>query len=156
MNIFSKKMRLIVDVFPKLRTSKDVVRSMSIKSRFRGLFEKQHGKRAQILLKSEQQHLCHIYWSMVMQLKCKKSHMLVICKSWRLFVDTFTVDDKYFLLTKENLTQSIQMQLSQKQKTLSQFFSQFLKSNYNFENFQKKDDPHNWYISEITDSEKRG
>ena len=155
MNIFSKKMRLIVDVFPKLRTSKDVVRSMSIKSRFRGLFEKQHGKRAQILLKSEQQHLYHIYWSMVMQLKCKKS-MLVICKSWRLFVDTFTVDDKYFLLTKENLTQSIQMQLSQKQKTLSQFFSQFLKSNYNFENFQKKDDPHNWYISEITDSEKRG
>ena len=82
--------------------------------------------------------------------------MLVICKSWRLFVDTFTVDDKYFLLTKENLTQSIQMQLSQKQKTLSQFFSQFLKSNYNFENFQKKDGPHNWYISEITDSEKPG
>ena len=55
--------------------------------------------------------------------------MLVICKSLRLFVDTFTVDDKYFLLTKENLTQPIQMQLSQKQKTLSQFFSQFLKSN---------------------------
>ena len=54
-------MTLIVDVFPKLRTSKGVVRSMSIKSRFRGLFKKQHSKRAQILLKSEQQHLYHIY-----------------------------------------------------------------------------------------------
>ena len=131
-------MTLIVDVFPKLRTSKGVVRSMSIKSRFRGLFKKQHSKRAQILLKSEQQHFTIFIDLMGMQLKCKKSHMLVICKSLRLFVDTFTVDDKYFLLTKENLTQPIQMQLSQKQKTLSQFFSQFLKSNYNFENFQKK------------------
>ena len=34
------------------------------------------------------------------------------------------------------------MEVSQKQKTFSEFFSAFLKSNLNFEHFQKKDDPH--------------
>ena len=46
------------------------------------------------------------------------------------------------------------MQLSRKQKTLSDFFSAFLKSSWNFEHFLKKDDPHCWYIPEITDPEK--
>ena len=44
------------------------------------------------------------------------------------------------------------MQLSQKQKTLSQYFYKFLKSTLNFEHFEKKDDPHRCCISEITDS----
>ena len=34
------------------------------------------------------------------------------------------------------------MELSGKQKTLPQFFSSFLKSSFNLQNFQKKDDPH--------------
>ena len=38
----------MADVFEKLLTPKNVVRLMSKKSRFRGSFEKQHGKRAQI------------------------------------------------------------------------------------------------------------
>ena len=50
-------MTLIGDVFLKLRTPKNVVRSMSKKSRFRRPFEKQHGKLAQTLIKSERQHL---------------------------------------------------------------------------------------------------
>ena len=45
------------------------------------------------------------------------------------------------------------MQLSQKQITFSQFFAAFLKSIWNFERFEKKDDPHRFCISEITDSE---
>ena len=48
------------------------------------------------------------------------------------------------------------MQLSQKQKTFSQYVSAFLQSKLNFEHFLKKDDPHSWWISEIKDSEKRG
>ena len=40
------------------------------------------------------------------------------------------------------LTQPIQILLSQKQETFSQFFSAFLKSILNFENFGKKDDSH--------------
>ena len=52
--------------------------------------------------------------------------------------------------------QPIQMQVSRKQKTFSEFFSAFLKSSLNFEHFQKKDDSHSWGISKITDSEKHG
>ena len=48
------------------------------------------------------------------------------------------------------------MQLFQKQKNFSQYFYAVLKSKLNFEHFLKKDDPQTWYISEITDSEKRG
>ena len=80
--------------------------------------------------------------------------MLVLCKILRLFVNTLTADDKYSLLNTDNLTQSIQTLLSQKQKTFSQFFSSFLKSALNFEHFQKKDDPHSPCISEFTVSEK--
>ena len=46
------------------------------------------------------------------------------------------------------------MQLSQKQKTFSQYFCAFLKSSLNFAHFQKKDDSHSSGISEITDPEK--
>ena len=51
-----------------------------------------------------------------------KKSLLVICKIVGLFVNTL-VADEYSLLNIDNLTQPIQMQLSQKQKTLSKFFS---------------------------------
>ena len=68
--------------------------------------------------------------------------MLVLCKILRLFVNTLTADDKYSLLNKDNLTQRIQILLYQQDKTFSQFFCSFLKSTFNFEHLQKKDDPH--------------
>ena len=64
--------------------------------------------------------------------------MLVLFKISGLFLTTLTDDDKYCLLYRDNLTQTIQILLSQKQKTFSQFFSPFLKSTLNFELFQKK------------------
>ena len=65
-------------------------------------------------------------------------------------------DDKYSLLNRDNLTQPIRAQLSQKQKASDQFFLAFSISTLNFEHFQTKDDPHSWFFSEITHSEKRG
>ena len=79
----------------------------------------------------------------------------MIGKILGMLVNTDTADDKYSLLNRDNLMQPIHMQLSQKQKIFSKFFSQLLKSSLNFEHFQKKVDPHSWCISEITDSEKR-
>ena len=67
--------------------------------------------------------------------------LLVIHKIIRLFVNTFTVNDKHYLLNRDNLTQTIQIQLSQKQKTFFQFFLAFLKSILNFRDLPKKDDP---------------
>ena len=60
----------------------------------------------------------------------------------RLFLNTLTADDKHYLLNRDNLTQPIQMQLSQKQKTFSEFFFAFLKSTLNFKHLPNKDDPH--------------
>ena len=80
--------------------------------------------------------------------------MLVLCKFLSLLVKTLTDDEKYSLLYRENLTQPIQLLLSQKRKTFSQFFSSFLKSTLNFEYFQKKDDPLSRCSSQITVSEK--
>ena len=153
MHIFKKKMTLVAEVFPKLRTWKSLVRSRSKKPRFKGSFGKEHGKCAQTLLKFESKHLYHIYWSLWRQLTCKKS-LLVICKISRLFPNTLSPDGKYSLLNRDNLTQPIQMQLSRKQKTFSDFFAAFPKSSLNFEHFFQKDDHHCWCISEITEQQK--
>ena len=80
--------------------------------------------------------------------------MLVLCKILGLFVSTLTDDEKYSLLYRDNLTQPIQILLSQKQNTFSQLSSKILKSTLNFAHFQKKDDPHSRCISQITVSEK--
>ena len=53
-------MTLIADLFAKLRTPKNVVRYLSKKSRFKGPFDTQHGKRVRTLLRSEPQHRYHI------------------------------------------------------------------------------------------------
>ena len=63
--------------------------------------------------------------------------MLVLSKILRLFVNTLTADDKYSLLNRDNLTQAIQILLSQKQKNFSVFSSAFLKSTLNIAHFQK-------------------
>ena len=60
MKILKKEMTLIADLFLKLRTPENVVRYMSKKSRFKGPFEREHGKRVQTLLQSERQHRYHI------------------------------------------------------------------------------------------------
>ena len=53
-------MTLIADLFPKLRTPKNVLRYMSKKFRFKGPIDRQHGKRVETLLRSEPQHRYHI------------------------------------------------------------------------------------------------
>ena len=51
--------------------------------------------------------------------------------STKIYVNTFSAYDKYFLRNSQNLPQQIQMQLSKKQKTLSEF-------TFNFKFFEKK------------------
>ena len=58
--------------------------------------------------------------------------LLVIGQILGLFVNTLTPDDKYSLRNSEFLLQPIEMQLSKKQKTFSQFFANFLKITSNF------------------------
>ena len=60
MKILKQEMTLIADLFLKLRSPENVVRYMSRKAGFKGFFERQHGKRVQLLLQSEGQHRYHI------------------------------------------------------------------------------------------------
>ena len=64
--------------------------------------------------------------------------------------------DKCSLPNTDNLMQPIHMQLSQKLKTFSEFFSLFSKSMLNSECFQKKDEAHSLFIFKATACEKRG
>ena len=66
----------------------------------------------------------------------------MIQKILRHFVNTLTVNDKHYMLNRDNLTQPIQKPLPQKQKTFSQFFLAFLKSILNFKHLPKNDDRH--------------
>ena len=65
----------------------------------------------------------------------------MIKKIIRLFFNELTVNDRRYLLNRDNLTQPIQMQFSAKRGTFSQFFFGFLKSILNFKYLPKKDDP---------------
>ena len=65
-------------------------------------------------------------------------------------------DEKHYLLNRDNLTQPIQIQLSQKQETFSPFSFAFLKSILNFKYLPKEHDPHRWYISGNPGSVKYG
>ena len=125
---------------------------MSKKSRLRGWFDKQYGKRAQAEFKSSSQHLYHIHWSLVRKL-CLKKSLLLTCQISGLLVNTLATDEKYPVVNRDNLTIPIQMQLSQKQNTFSELPPAFLKLNLNYEYFEKKYDKHKFCISEITDSE---
>ena len=71
-----------------------------------------------------------------------KKSLLVIHKILRAFFSTLAVNDKQYLLNRDILTQPLPIQLSQKQKILSQFFFTFLKSILNFKHLSKKDHPH--------------
>ena len=63
-------------------------------------------------------------------------------KILRLFVNRLTVDEKHYVLNRDNLMQPIQIRLSKKEKTFLKFFLEFLKSILNFKHLPRKDEPH--------------
>ena len=113
------------------------------KSRFRGHLKKQHGKRTALLS----------YLLVTCNEMCSKKFLLLTWQILGLLVNTLAADEKYPLLKRDNLTIPIQTQLSQKQKTFSQFFAAFLKFRLNFEYFETKYAPLTSCVSQITASE---
>ena len=73
-----------------------------------------------------------------------------------LFLGTFTADDKSFRHNRDNFPQQIQIQVSQKPKTLSRNSIVYLKYTSTFEYFQVKDESRRLSISKIFDSERGG
>ena len=71
-----------------------------------------------------------------------------------MFRNTLTANDNYPVQDCGNLSSPIQMKLSLKPTIFSDFFVSFLESTSNFKHFEKKDDSHSYFISEITDCER--
>ena len=95
-------MTLVVDIFPKLETVKNMVWLMSKKSRFKTHFDSEHFKGSKTIPKSSRQHFCYIASSLRDKLSWEMS-LLVIFEILGLFVNTLTADDKYSLRNTENL-----------------------------------------------------
>ena len=62
---------------------------------------------------------------------------LVLGEILGVFVNTLTADGKYPVQGCENLQLPIQMQLSEKRKTVYEFFVLYLESTSNFKHFEK-------------------
>ena len=73
-----------------------------------------------------------------------------------MFRNTLTANDNYPVQECENLSSPIQMELYLKPTIFVDFFVSFLESTSNFEHFEKKDERHTYFISEITECEKLG
>ena len=73
-----------------------------------------------------------------------------------MFLNTLTSDGKYPARYCQNLQLPIQMQVSEKRESFSQFFVPCMGSTSNFKHFEKKDDGHSECVSEITDCENIG
>ena len=67
---------------------------------------------------------------------------LVLGEILGVFVHTLTADGNYLVPDCENFQLPIEMQLSEKRKTFSQFFVPVLESTSIFKHFEKKDDRH--------------
>ena len=73
-----------------------------------------------------------------------------------MFPNTLTANEKYLFLDYVNLSSPIEMQSSIKPTIVSDFFVLSFEFKSNFKYFEKKDDRHTYFISEIRECEKLG
>ena len=121
LNILKEKMIVISNVFPKLQTMENLVRTLSKRRHFRARFDSQHRKALQTLPKSWWKDFFHVFSSFSQDLICKMSP-LVLGEILAVFVSTLTEHGKYSVQDCENLTLQIQIELSEKQKIFSQIW----------------------------------
>ena len=73
-----------------------------------------------------------------------------------MFRHALTANDNYPVQESGNFSSPIQMELYLKPTIFSDIFVSFLESTSNFKDFEKKNDRHSYFTSEITDSERLG
>ena len=141
LNVLEEKMVVIGNVLPKLETAKNLDRTLSEKPHYRTQFDSQNMKASQMLWNSTWECFYDVFLSLSWKLIWKMSP-LVLGEILGVFVNTFTAHEKYRVQDCENLQLPIQMILSEKRKTFSEFFVPFPESTSNFKHFEKKDDCH--------------
>ena len=124
LNILKRKILVIANVFPKLHTMKRLVRTVFKQQRFKTGSGSQCVKVSQTLPKSPWEPFYYVFSSWSEKLIWKLSP-LVVGEILRVFVNRLTANDKYPANDCQNLPLPIQRQLSEKQKTFSNFLFYF-------------------------------
>ena len=124
LNILKEKICVIGNVFPKLETLKNLVRTLSKKHSFRTRFYRQHVKASQILATSLWQRFYHVFSSFSLKL-IWKMFPLVLDEISEVSVNTLTADGKYFVHDFENLPLKIQMHYRKNKKLFLYFLFHF-------------------------------
>ena len=132
---FQTKKIFIANLFPEFVTVQGLVTPLIIQRSLKTSFDSQHVKRFQILVKPSWERFYHIFSSLWGDMIWKISPWLKF-EVIGLFANTWSADYKYPVPDCENLPFSIQIQLSEKQKTFSWFFIPFIESPSHFEHFQ--------------------
>ena len=120
LDILKEKIIIIANLFLKLQTVKNFLRPLSKKRRFRTGFDSQHVKPSQIHGKSPWERFYHVFSSFSGKSIWKMSP-LVLGEFVGVYVNILTAVDKYPVQDCKNLQLPIQMQLSEKLKTFSNF-----------------------------------
>ena len=94
LNYFRKKKIVRANVFPKLATVQRLVTPLTIQRRLKTLFDSQHVKGFQTLVKSSWEHFYHIFSSLWGEMIWKTSPWLKF-RIIGLFVNTWTADYKF-------------------------------------------------------------
>ena len=150
---WSKNVSLIVSVFPKLLTPKEVVTWTSKTPCFRTPFGNERVHEFQTLSKSARHNYYRIVpwiWDKLSWKKCR----LVRFEILELFVNTLTTDDNYSSRNIQNLTQQLQTTMSEKQNTFYRIFITYVKSRTSSDDFVKKDESTSLSFYDIIDDEK--
>ena len=149
-------MSLLISVFPKVFTPKEVVTWTSKAPFFRTPFGNQRVQEFQTLSKSALHHYYPIVpwiWDKLSWKKCR----LVRFEILRLFVNTLAADDKYSRRYMRNFPQQIQTALSSKEKNLFlDFWLYFWILQQIWKTLKNKMSFLGWSMSEIIDSERGG
>ena len=124
LNIFTKEIIIIANVFPKLQTVKIFIRPLCKKRHFKKRFDNQHVKASQILAKSLWERFYHVFSSLAGNLIWKISS-LILGEIVGVFSNTLTADDKHPIEDWENLRLPVQMQLSDNWKFFLNFLFRF-------------------------------
>ena len=138
-NILKKTMMGMANVFSKLRTVEKFVTPLCKKRHLGTRLDSRHVKVCEILAKSTWECFYHVF-SLIWGKLIWKISPLLLRKSYEVFVNTLTADGNFLIQYCGNLQLPIQMQVSEKRKTFSELFVQFLESTSNFKHFGKRDD----------------
>ena len=79
---------------------------------------------------------------------------LVTSQIFRLFINTITLDVKYFRRNMQIFWPQLETPLSQEKNTFSQFLIAFLKCSWNLEHSEKKEEYPSLIITENIESER--